>query len=82
MTRKHFQDLADTILPMWDEMPPTYVKQFVLTLIPFLKRQNPRFDKQRFLDACGYIQYENEYHHNLIQEVEEEIGDYAIDKFL
>jgi len=56
MTRKHFIMLADTIKPMWDILPSRHVKQIVLTLIPHLEKQNQRFDKQRFLDACGYTE--------------------------
>ena len=45
MTKKHFEELADLIR----DLPNNISKEHLLKeLAPFLKRQNPRFDNSRF----------------------------------
>lgn len=58
MTRKHYEMIASTLNglresaetnPQRDEM-----KRVVLSLANTFERENARFDRVRFLEACGY----------------------------
>ena len=49
MTRRDFQLIADTIR----ELPQTIRLRVALTFAENLRGTNPRFDRDRFLVACG-----------------------------
>ncbi len=50
MGRKHYRAIAEALRNISDKA----VRQAVITeLLPMLKRNNPRFDCQRFIDACN-----------------------------
>ena len=51
MTRKHFNDLAETLQLMYDNGAIT--EGGIYDIARFCERQNPRFDFQRFIDAVG-----------------------------
>ena len=61
MTRKHFEAIAALIKaeqeqPMYDDLPACReaVKDVALRLASQFNLENPRFDRQRFLTACGF----------------------------
>lgn len=50
MSRKHYQAIAAALRNIKD----TTTRQAVIgELLPLFKRDNPRFDCQRFIDACS-----------------------------
>lgn len=57
--RRHFEFIADTLFsskpqPHWDA---NKMAQWVVTVNAFADacaRYNPKFKRERFLDACGY----------------------------
>ncbi|WP_301276647.1 hypothetical protein [Dechloromonas sp.] len=50
MSRKHYRAIAEALRNITDMA----TRQAVITeLLPMLKRDNPRFDCQRFIDACN-----------------------------
>lgn len=50
MSRKHYQAIAAALRNISDKA----TRQTVISeLLPMLKRDNPRFDCQRFIEACG-----------------------------
>ena len=52
MTRKDYVMIAETLATAWWDSE--YVKAGVVhTLADTLEADNPRFDRARFLDACG-----------------------------
>jgi hypothetical protein len=54
-TRRHFEDLARTLRSSRPEEPKAHW-QWRLTVASFAQlfaRNNPRFDSERFLRACG-----------------------------
>jgi hypothetical protein len=58
MTRKYFNDMADKLNKI-KPSPPLYQdimvwETDVREMAAFCAHQNPNFNKQRFLDACGY----------------------------
>lgn len=58
MTRKHYEMIAATLngLRRSAESPEQHaeVKRTVLALAATFKRDNSRFDRARFIAACGY----------------------------
>ncbi len=62
MTRKDYVEIAKVLKSVKDlefssTLPPTpaFVAEYIAKeLIPMLKRDNPAFDKARFLAACGF----------------------------
>jgi hypothetical protein len=49
MSRKHYQVIAAALR----NIPDRAARQAVISeLLPLFKRDNPRFDCQRFIDAC------------------------------
>lgn len=61
MTKTHFEAIAALIKaeqsqPMYDELPMcrSAVRDVALRLAFQFNLENPRFDKARFLDACGF----------------------------
>jgi hypothetical protein len=50
MTRKHFKAIAATLAEIRDT---TDRKKAALNFCEIAKRANPRFDRQKFLTACG-----------------------------
>jgi len=53
MTRKHFQMIADTINGSRDGGNEDTLRVLALTLCVEFKRENSRFNTERFLKACG-----------------------------
>jgi len=51
MTRKHFQAVADALRV--SDAPPDAVRDIALALADVFAGQNPLFDRERFLTACG-----------------------------
>lgn len=50
MSRKHYRAIAEALRNIADKA----TRQAVISeLLPMLKRDNPRFDCQRFIDACN-----------------------------
>jgi hypothetical protein len=50
MSRKHYQAIAAALRNIPDR---TTRQSVVAELLPVLKRDNPRFDTGRFIEACG-----------------------------
>jgi hypothetical protein len=55
MTRKHYQLLADMIRREYEvyENDAATLASVADTLATICKADNPRFDRDRFLEACG-----------------------------
>ena len=53
MTRKDFQLIADVIKGHTDGKSDHVMRGFALSMAVELKKTNSRFDKVRFLEACG-----------------------------
>ena len=61
MTKKHFEAIAMNIKveqeqPMYDELPACReaIRDVATRLSAQFNIENPRFDRARFLDACGF----------------------------
>jgi hypothetical protein len=58
MTRKDYQAIAEVISTLADKYQfddgRYIVSEIASDLAEVLQNDNPRFDRQRFLDACGY----------------------------
>lgn len=50
MTRKHFQAMADEIKRIQDKFERQTIADAFATVA---KQTNSRFDRQRFMEACG-----------------------------
>lgn len=50
MTRKDFNAIADALKEISDEKERRRVAELICTVC---RRQNERFDKERFMAACG-----------------------------
>lgn len=55
MTRKHFEFIAATIaaMPTHAATLRTQKRSCALAFADALAKENPRFDRERFLKACG-----------------------------
>ena len=55
MTRKHFEFIAATIAAMPSHAPSlrSAKRSCALSFADALAKENPRFDRERFLKACG-----------------------------
>ena len=53
MTRKDFQLIADVIMGHTDGKSDHVMRGFALSMAIELQKTNSRFDKVRFLEACG-----------------------------
>ena len=51
MTRKHFKAVADALRA--SDAHPDSVRDIALALADVFAGENPRFDSDRFLTACG-----------------------------
>jgi hypothetical protein len=51
MTRRHFQAVADVLRASGAH--PDAVRDIALALADVFAADNPRFDEERFLTACG-----------------------------
>lgn len=65
ITRKHYKKIAEVIREEADAMGGNIggyaaVTSLALTLADVFAEDNPRFDKQRFMKACGWITITNE----------------------
>ena len=61
MTRKDYRRIADAMLaskpaPYWDANKHAQYKVSVSRLCDALQADNPRFDRQKFMQACGVEQ--------------------------
>lgn len=57
LTRKDFEKVAAIILnnhPVQDEAVDIQYRDLVDDFIRFFEADNPRFDRQKFLTACGF----------------------------
>ena len=50
-SQRHYQAIADVIKV--GKFEPTLHAELVIGLIEMFERDNPKFDRVRFLDACG-----------------------------
>ena len=57
LTRKHFQAIADCIKRTQGRDDHAIALQIALNLCTVFKAENPAFDRERFLAACGFDQY-------------------------
>lgn len=57
LTRKHFQAIADCIKQAQTRDDHAIALQIALNLCAVLKAENPAFNRQRFLAACGFDAY-------------------------
>lgn len=57
LTRKHFQAIADCIKQAQTRDDQAIALQIALNLCAVLKAENPAFDRQKFLAACGFDRY-------------------------
>lgn len=53
MTRKDYEKVAKAIAKGQDIVDLTY------DLIRIFEEENPRFDRVRFLEACGFLTYKD-----------------------
>lgn len=53
MTRKHFQYAADMVKAMADSTPVNYRLGIAHSFANLFTAFNPRFDRHRFMTACG-----------------------------
>jgi hypothetical protein len=62
-TRCHYTAVADAIYGTYDQLPPTPIawrfaaEQVAQSLAALFVEDNPRFDSQRFLAACGICDF-------------------------
>ena len=52
MTRKHFKAIAEIINDAGDDVDA--VERLAGDLASYFKSENPNFDRDRFLTACGF----------------------------
>ena len=57
LSRKHFQAIADCIKQAQTRDDRAVALQIALNLCAVFKAENPTFDRQRFLAACGFDPY-------------------------
>ena len=55
MTRKDYVVIASALLSLHREgiIGKRIITEVALTLANYLKKNNPRFDKSKFVEACG-----------------------------
>jgi len=53
MSRKHFQALADIVAEYAEGGEGVGVERLAHDLATFCREQNPHFDRDRFMRACG-----------------------------
>ena len=59
MTRKHYKAIAAAIRDSWtrdgagDPLPQLHGVRLINLLANYLGQDNPRFDRERFVDACN-----------------------------
>lgn len=60
MTRKDYELVAEHLRFAWarGELTQGEVNYLAVGLADGFKRDNPRFDRERFLNACGYYRKE------------------------
>ena len=51
MTRKHFRELARIVAEL--DAPKSVRFDLAVSLASMARASNPRFDRSKFLDACG-----------------------------
>jgi diketogulonate reductase-like aldo/keto reductase len=59
MTKKDFKEIAECIRKVkeradLDYIDTTLLHTFMLELCDILRTKNPRFDRDRFINACGF----------------------------
>ena len=54
MTMKHFRQLADLVATYQDRIPDPDLVDLAGDLADVCAQTNPRFDRGRFLTACGF----------------------------
>jgi len=53
MTKKHYTAIASIMLSESMNTPYGYRKEISNKLANFFEQDNPKFDRERFLSACG-----------------------------
>lgn len=53
LTRKHFQMVADVLVDVAPYIPATRYAEVCGRFADALQRTNPRFQRSRFMSACG-----------------------------
>jgi hypothetical protein len=54
MTKKHFKAIAEIIKESYNPAYDMFAgKEFVNKITDYLATQNPHFDREKFLNACG-----------------------------
>tara|TARA_R100000278_G_scaffold122941_1_gene110577 strand:+ start:3940 stop:4155 length:216 start_codon:yes stop_codon:yes gene_type:complete len=54
MTRKDYETIA-AVLKSFNHLHKKIVKSVTDALVEQLEKENPAFDRKRFLEACGFI---------------------------
>ena len=54
MTKKDYELIA-AVLKSFNHLQKKIVKSVTDALVEQLEKENPSFDKQRFLEACGFV---------------------------
>ena len=62
MSRKHYRAIADVLAAEYvlygsDPDVEIVLRNVMLSLADICKQDNPRFDRERFYNACGIPQY-------------------------
>jgi len=53
MTRKHFKKIAELLSTVsWDNVTSESIIMLKSRFADFLANENPRFDRQKFIEAC------------------------------
>ena len=65
LSKKHYQAIADAFRESMPRNPSSetvrYMRNASRDIADTLEATNPRFDRVRFLDACGFYRSEHDY---------------------
>lgn len=54
MTRKHYKRIAEILVAHRDHIDPIRYAYLIEDMAGYLAEDNPRFDRTRFIEACGW----------------------------